>query len=118
MSKEVKQGPENFTNVIWNVLSQAIRHFSSNSDLPSENGGPVKFSSIKAIVVSSYEKPWLVHGGVPGECIEGEPGVIGELFKKSVDCGQHLQSVPWQGIPVTTSCDLGERKRYKSLQSG
>ena len=73
----------------------------------SENGGPVKFSSVKAIVVSAYEKPWSVVGGVPGECIEGEPGVVGELFKESVDCGRHLQSVPGQNIPVTTGCDGG-----------
>ena len=58
---------------------------------------------------SCLGKPWLVQGGVPGECIEGEPGVIGELFKESVDCGRHLQSVPCQGIPVTTRYDLGER---------
>ena len=60
-----------------------------------------------AIVSSSFEKPWLVNGGVPGEGIEGEPGVVGELFKESVDRGQHLQSVPCQSIPVTTRYDLG-----------
>ena len=41
----------------------------------------------------------MIFGGVPREGIEGEPGVVGELFKESEDCGRHLQSVP--GIPVT-----------------
>ena len=68
----------------------------SSLNRPSENAGTVKFGSLKAIVVSSFKKPWLVNGGVPGKGIEGEPGVVGELFKESVDCGQHLQSVPCQ----------------------
>merc|ERR1712130_1055559 len=60
----------------------------------------------------SCDRPWLVLVGVPWKGIEGEPGVVGELFKKSVHCRRHLQSVP---LSLTTlhilSLSEGEAER-------
>ena len=59
MSKDVKGVPENSTKLETNLV---------------------------CLFVNVFGKPWLIFGGVPREGIEGEPGVVGELFKESEDC--------------------------------